>query len=98
MVYHKQQRCRLVLMSRIACLHIPTFQIVVHQKHEQLKKQPFALVTGSLTPGGYSRARIFMCSKEAGKQGVRTNMRLSEAKAICSELILHELDQGLYLN
>lgn len=30
-------------MSRIAYLHIPRFQIVAHQKHEQLKGQPLAL-------------------------------------------------------
>jgi nucleotidyltransferase/DNA polymerase involved in DNA repair len=83
-------------MLRIACLHIPRFQIVVHQKHEALKEQPFALVTGKLTAGGYNCARIFMCSEKASQQGVLPEMRLSEAKAVCSELILQELDQNLY--
>lgn len=85
-------------MSRIACLHIPRFQIVVHQKHEQLTHQPFALISGKLTPGGYSRARIFMCSKEASKHNISPQMRLSEAKAVCSQLVLRELDRELYLN
>ena len=85
-------------MLRIACLHIPRFQIVVHQKHEELEKKPFALVEGKLTPGGYNRARIFMCSEEAARQGIFPEMRLSEAKAECSELALRELDRTLYLS
>lgn len=85
-------------MSRIACLHIPKFQIAVHQRHEELKGIPFALVNGKLTPGGYNRARIFVCSEQATRQGVLPNMRLPEAKALCSELVLRELDQPLYLS
>jgi nucleotidyltransferase/DNA polymerase involved in DNA repair len=83
-------------MFRIAYLHIPTFQIVVHQKHEQIRGQPFALVTGKLTQGGYNRARIFMCSKEAVQKGIVPGMRLFEAQALCSNLLLRECDQELY--
>lgn len=83
-------------MSRIACLLIPRFQIVAQQKHEQLKHQPLALVTGKLTAGGYSRAHIFMCSAEADKYGIVPDMRLSEAKAQCAQLILRERDEVLY--
>ncbi len=83
-------------MFRIAYLHIPAFPIVVHQKHEQIKGQPFALVTGKLTQSGYNRARIFMCSKEAMQKGVTPGMRLFEAQALCTSLILRECDQDLY--
>jgi protein ImuB len=85
-------------MSRIGYLRIHRFQTVVHQKHENLKGQPFALITGRLTPGGYTRARIFMCSEEATHKGVRPGQRLSEAKAVCPNLILRECDDILYAN
>jgi nucleotidyltransferase/DNA polymerase involved in DNA repair len=85
-------------MSRIGYLRIHRFQTVVHQKHENLKGQPFALITGKLTPGGYARARIFMCSEEAYQRGVEPGQRLSEAKAVCSDLILRKCDDGLYAN
>jgi protein ImuB len=85
-------------MSRIGYLRIHRFQTVVHQRHEKLKEQPFALITGKLTPGGYTRARIFMCSEEASQRGVEPGQRLSEAKAICFDLILRECDDVLYAN
>jgi nucleotidyltransferase/DNA polymerase involved in DNA repair len=85
-------------MPRIAFLRIPRFQVAVHQKRENLKGKPFALVTGKLTPGGYSRARIFMCASEASRKRVRVGMRLSEAKAVCSDLVLEECDDVLYNN
>lgn len=85
-------------MSRIACLHIPRFQIVVHQKHENFEGKPLALVTGKLTPGGYNRARIFMCCAQASQYGVFPEMRLSEATVACAELVLRELDPQLYLS
>jgi protein ImuB len=87
-----------LVMPRIAFLRIPRFQVAVHQKRENLQGKPFALVTGKLTPGGYSRARIFMCSSEASRRRVVTSMRLSEAKAACSDLILQECDDVLYTN
>ncbi len=83
-------------MPRIACLRIPRFQIVVQQKHEQLKGKALALVNGKLTASGYSRARIFMHSQEADKYKIRNNMRLAEAKAQCADLILREQDEALY--
>jgi nucleotidyltransferase/DNA polymerase involved in DNA repair len=85
-------------MSRIGYLRIPLFQTVVHQRHKGLQGKPFALITGKLTPGGYTRARIFMCSKEANKKGVAPGQRLTEAKALCSDLILRECDDVLYTN
>ncbi|MDZ4836533.1 MAG: DNA polymerase Y family protein [Candidatus Melainabacteria bacterium] len=77
-------------MSRIACLRIPKFQIVVHQKYEpELRDKPFALIGG--------RSRVMLCSPEAAKRYVRTGMRLSEARAACSELLWRDYDDHLYI-
>ncbi len=90
------RRCLLVPMPRIACLHLPRFPIIVQQKHEQLQGKPLALISGKLTASGYSRARIFMYSQEADQYKITSNMRLAEAKAQCSNLILREQDGSLY--
>ncbi len=77
-------------MSRIACLRIPRFQIVVHQKYEpDLRDKPLALIGG--------RSRVMLCSPEAAKRYVRVGMRLSEARAACSELLWRDYDDHLYL-
>ena len=59
-------------MYRIACLRIPRFQIVVHQKHEpELKKIPFVLLEMGAKAAdkiNLSRARVFMCSESASKK------------------------------
>lgn len=83
-------------MSRIACLRIPCFQIIVQQKQEQLQGKPLALVNGKLSANGYSRSRIFMHSQEADQYQIKNNMRLAEAKAQCAQLILREQDEVLY--
>lgn len=77
-------------MSRIACLRIPRFQIVVQQKHEpELKGKPFVLIGG--------RSRVLLCSAEAERKYVRVGMRLSEARAVCSELIWRDYDEHIYI-
>jgi nucleotidyltransferase/DNA polymerase involved in DNA repair len=77
-------------MSRIACLRIPRFQIVVHQKYEpELRGKPFALIGG--------RSRVMLCSSEATKRYVRTGMRLSEARAACADLLWRDYDEHLYV-
>lgn len=77
-------------MSRIACLRIPRFPIVVHQKQEpELKKEAFVLVGG--------RSEVFLCSPEASRRYVRPGMRLSEARAVCSELRWRDYDDSLYI-
>jgi nucleotidyltransferase/DNA polymerase involved in DNA repair len=85
-------------MSRIAYLRIPQLPIAVHLKHKELKGKPFALIAGKLSPGGYNRARIFMCSPQASQKRVTVGMHLSEAKSICANLILKERDDVAYIN
>lgn len=77
-------------MSRIACLRIPRFQIVVQQKHEpELKGKPFVLIGG--------RSRVMLCSPEASRRYVQPGMRLSEARATCADLLWRDYDEELYL-
>ncbi|MBY0547696.1 MAG: DNA polymerase Y family protein [Candidatus Obscuribacterales bacterium] len=78
--------------SRIACLRIPKFQIVAHQKDEPgLKGKPLVIVKGSA-----SRSQVLICSKEASKQRVYPGMKLSEARAVCADLVWREYDELLY--
>ncbi|MBX9687069.1 MAG: DNA polymerase Y family protein [Candidatus Obscuribacterales bacterium] len=82
----------MVLPCRIACLRIPRFQIVVHQKAEAaLKGKPLALIAGSS-----GRAIIQLCSKEAALERVYPGMKLSEARAVCANLLWREYDGELY--
>src|SRR5262249_49161560 len=94
-------------MSRIACLRIPRFQIVVHQKLEPaLKGEPWVLIATkgkSCSPESASarainvgRARVFMCSKQAAEKDIYPGMRLSEARASCADLIWRATDDRLY--
>lgn len=86
-------------MSRIACLRIPRFQIVVHQKHEpELKNKPFVLLADSSTGKlNLSTVRVFMCSDAASKKFVAAGMKLSEARATYADLIWRQSDRKLYL-
>ncbi|MCA9801110.1 MAG: DNA polymerase Y family protein [Cyanobacteria bacterium HKST-UBA02] len=76
-------------MSRIACLHIPNLPIVAHQKHDpELKDRPFALIGG--------RSAVRFCSRKAGAAMVAPGMRLSQARALCAELLWRDYDESLY--
>lgn len=78
---------------RIACLRIPRFQIAVHRKVDPaLKGKPFVVISGAESNG----AQVFSCSFEASQQRVCSGMKLSEARAVCSELIAVEYDERLY--
>jgi protein ImuB len=94
-------------MPRIACLRIPRFPIVVHQKQELLlKNKPFVLVPAK--PRGFvdkvtysnastlSRISVFMCSPEASKKGIYAGMKLSDARATCANLLWRECNERLY--
>lgn len=87
-------------MYRIACLRIPRFQIVVHQKNEPaLKKLPFVLLDPGPKPAdriNLSRAHVFMCSQSAAKKNVFSAMKWTQAKATCSDLIWRQLDPKAY--
>ena len=39
---------------------------------------------------------MLLCSKEAGKQRVYAGMKLSEARAVCADLVWREYDESLY--
>lgn len=83
-------------MSRIACLRIPRFQIVAQQKYEpSLKNKPLVLIA---TTGGKKtlNQKIIACSYQASSHHVVSGMRLSEAKAICSDLNYRAYDTKLY--
>jgi nucleotidyltransferase/DNA polymerase involved in DNA repair len=97
-----------ILMYRIACLRIPRFQIVVHQKQEpELKKRPLALIASRNTtafsdlnttskPINISRAKVYMCSSEAAKANIYPGMRMTEARAECADLMWRECNDKLY--
>ena len=75
-------------MSRIACLRIPRFPIVVHQRQNpELKAKAFVLVGG--------RSRVFFCSKKAARNFVRPGMRLSQARGVCGDLLFQDYDPSL---
>jgi nucleotidyltransferase/DNA polymerase involved in DNA repair len=80
----------------------------VYQKQEpQLRNKALALVPArqkgasdkvSYSNGSaFSRIQILYCSAFAIKKGVRTGMKLSEARAICNDLIWQEYDARLCL-
>lgn len=46
--------------------------------------------------GRGNRAQVVLCSKEAATQRVYAGMKLSEAKAVCSDLLVREYDEKLY--
>jgi protein ImuB len=84
-------------MSRIACLHIPRFQIAVHRKHEpELKGKPIVILKGTSGTGTFGRARILVCSEEATAKNVISGMKLSEARAVCADVTWREWDDRLY--
>ena len=86
-----------MLRPRIACLHIPKFQIGAHQKNElELRGKPFALLTGMTAAGSLSRATVFMCSDQASKKQVGFGMKLSEARAVCADLAWRQFEPALY--
>src|SRR5271170_1450770 len=86
-------------MSRIACLRMPRFQIAVHRKHEpDLKGKPLVLLSGRSSQGVSNRTSIFMCSAEAERKDIHPGMRLSEARALCADLIWRESDNKLYMD
>src|SRR5437588_743241 len=88
----KKWRLILALPSRIACLRIPRFQIVAHQKAEPaLKAKPFVLLAGN-----GNRAQVMLSSKEAAIRRVYSGMKFSEARAVCSDLLWREYDDQLY--
>jgi DNA polymerase-4 len=81
-----QARCR------IACLRIPRFPIVVHQRDDaSLKGKPFVILAGK-----GNHAHVVMCSPEAARHQIFAGMKLSEARAVCSDLIWREYDGALY--
>ncbi len=43
------------------------------------------------------KSKVLVCSIEAGKKYVRAGMRLSEAKAVCAELIWRQYEERLYI-
>ena len=86
-----------MLRPRIACLHIPKFQIGAHQKNElELRGKPFAILTGMTAAGSLSRATVIMCSDQASKKQVGFGMKLSEARAVCADLTWRQFDPALY--
>ena len=80
----------------------------MYQKQEShLKNKSFALVPTRIkglsdkvsysNSSAFSRIQIMMCSSEAGRVGVRAGMKLSEAKAICANLLWREYDHHIGL-
>lgn len=83
-------------MSRIACLRIPRFQIAAQLKYDpSLKNKPLVLVTGGEGKKTLSQ-KIIVCSSQASKEYIQPGMRLSEARAICGDLISLQYDTKLY--
>jgi len=83
-------------MSRIACLRIPRFQIAAQLKYDpSLKNKPLVLVTGGEGKKTLSQ-KIVVCSVQASKEYIQPGMRLSEARAICGDLISLQYDTKLY--
>lgn len=83
-------------MSRIACLRIPRFPIAAQQKYDpSLKNKPLVLVTGGEGKKTLSQ-KIVACSPQASKEYIQPGMRLSEARAICGELLSLPYDTKLY--
>lgn len=87
-------------MYRIACLRIPRFPIVVHQKRDDLKGKPFVLlaINTDLKDANIGRCKIVLCSPEASKADVCAAMTFTEARAICSQLTWRKYDDKLYKN
>jgi len=84
-------------MSRIACLRIPRFQIAVHRKYEPaLKSKPLVLLASKSSAGVSNRALILMCSLEANLRHIYPGMKLSEARAVCADVVWRERDDKLY--
>lgn len=78
--------------SRLACLRVPKFQIAVHRRHDSsLKNKPFIIMSGK-----GNRAQVVMCSQEALRRQIFPGMKLSEAKAVCAELVWRDYDEQLY--
>lgn len=50
----------------------------------------------ALLSGRGNRAKVVLCSKEAAAQRVYPGMKLSEARAVCSDLLVREYDEKLY--
>ncbi len=83
-------------MSRIACLRIPRFPIAAQQKYDPaLKNKPLVLVTGGEGKKALNQ-KIVACSIQASKEYIQPGMRLSEARAICGDLISLSYDTKLY--
>lgn len=83
-------------MSRIACLRIPRFQIAAQLKYDSsLKNKPLVLVTGTEGKKALNQ-KVVVCSRQATKNYIQPGMRLSEARAICSDLISLIYDSKLY--
>ena len=84
-------------MYRIACLHIPRFQIAVHRKHEpELRGKPVVILKGTSSTGTFGRAKILICSTQAAQKNVAPGMKLSEARAVCADVVWREWDDRLY--
>ncbi|PZM80770.1 MAG: hypothetical protein DKT66_16100 [Candidatus Melainabacteria bacterium] len=83
-------------MSRIACLRIPRFPIAAQLKYDpSLKNKPLVLVTGAEGRKTLSQ-KVLACSIQASKEFIQPGMRLSEARAICGDLISLQYDTKLY--
>lgn len=66
----------------------------MHQKHEpELKNKPLVLIDNA---DNISRARIIMCSDAASKKQVVTGMKLSQARAVCADVVWRERNGKLY--
>lgn len=83
-------------MSRIACLRIPRFPIAAQLKYDPtLKNKPLVLVTGGEGKKTLNQ-KVLACSTQASKEYIQLGMRLSEARAICGDLISLQYDTKLY--
>lgn len=83
-------------MSRIACLRIPRFPIAAQLKYDpSLKNKPLVLVSGGEGKKALNQ-KVVVCSIQASKDYVQPGMRLSEARAICSDLHSLPYDTKLY--
>jgi nucleotidyltransferase/DNA polymerase involved in DNA repair len=83
-------------VSRIACLRIPRFPIAAQQKYDpSLKNKPLVLVTGGEGKKTLNQ-KVVACSTQASKEYIQPGMRLSEARAICGEILSRPYDTKLY--
>ncbi|MCC7527246.1 MAG: DNA polymerase Y family protein [Candidatus Melainabacteria bacterium] len=83
-------------MSRIACIRIPRFPIAAQQKFDpSLRNKSLVLVTGGEGKKTLNQ-KVVACSTQASKEYIQPGMRLSEARAICAELLSRPYDAKLY--